>query len=47
MKSSEPWSDEFYSLNLEAAVADAGFGAVRTVAVNTSHHAVLARLPEA
>jgi len=41
----EPWSDEFYSLNLEGAMRDAGFGSLWTAPVNTSHAAFCAQLP--
>lgn len=41
----EPWSDEFYSLELESALVKGGFRAIWTMPVNTSHHAVFGQLP--
>lgn len=41
MKSTEPWSDEYYSFDLEAALREAGFRDVVTVETDHRHRAVM------
>ena len=43
MKSTEPWSDEYYSFDLEQAMRDAGFVDVITVETDPRHRTVLGR----
>lgn len=43
MKSTEPWSDEYYALDLEAAIAAAGLTPIATVASDPRHRTVIAR----
>ena len=45
MKSTEPWSDEFYTLDLEGAIAAAGFDYRETVACDPRHRALFAVKP--
>jgi hypothetical protein len=45
-KSTEPFSDEYYSLNIEAALEDAGFVAVKTVATDPRHRTIFAHKPK-
>lgn len=47
MKSTEPWSDEYYSFDLEAAMRAAGFEDVYTVEADHRHRAVFGSLPRA
>jgi ubiquinone/menaquinone biosynthesis C-methylase UbiE len=47
MKSTEPWSDEYYSFDLEAAMTDAGFERVYTVETDHRHRAVFGSVPQA
>lgn len=42
MKSTEPWSDEYYTFDLESAVEQAGFELVETVASDPRHRTVCA-----
>ena len=42
MKSTEPWSDEYYVYDLEAALQKAGFDAVKTEATDPRHRTVMA-----
>ena len=41
MKSTEPWADEYFSLDLEAAMQQAGFGSIKYVPVNKRHRVLL------
>jgi hypothetical protein len=41
MKSTEPWSDEYYSFDLEAAMQEAGFKEVITTEADHRHRVVL------
>ena len=41
MKSTEPWSDEYYAFDVEACMEAAGFAGVRTVATDPRHRTVL------
>jgi len=45
MKSTEPWSDEYYVFDLESALRDAGFEDVCTVETDPRHRTVLAHKP--
>lgn len=46
MKSTEPWSDEYYSMNVEATMEKFGFGAVETTEIDHRHRCICAkRLP--
>ncbi|GLC37056.1 hypothetical protein PLESTB_001396400 [Pleodorina starrii] len=45
MKSTEPWSDEYYSYDLEAAMRSAGFREVVTVETDHRHRCVLGIRP--
>lgn len=45
MKSTEPWSDEYYTFDLEAALVDAGFETPTTVASDPRHRTIVARCP--
>lgn len=41
MKSTEPWSDEYYAFDMEQALRDVGFTHVRTVNTDPRHRTVL------
>ncbi|GIL47876.1 hypothetical protein Vafri_4513 [Volvox africanus] len=45
MKSTEPWSDEYYSFDLEAAMRDVGFREVVTVETDHRHRCVMGIRP--
>ncbi len=45
MKSTEPWSDDYYTFNLEAAMQKVGFAAVMTVASDPRHRTIVGRKP--
>lgn len=45
MKSTEPWSDEYYTFDLEAALADVGFEPAITVPSDPRHRTIVARKP--
>jgi hypothetical protein len=45
MKSTEPWSDEYYSYDLEAAMRGAGFGDVLTTEADHRHRVVCGVAP--
>lgn len=47
MKSTEPWSDEFYTLDLEGAIAEAGFELRSVVPSDPRHRALVAVKPAA
>lgn len=42
MKSTEPWSDDYYTFDVEAALEDAGFAQVTTVSTDPRHRAIAA-----
>jgi ubiquinone/menaquinone biosynthesis C-methylase UbiE len=42
MKSTEPWSDEYYTFNVETALQTTGFQSVTTVASDPRHRAIIA-----
>lgn len=44
-KSTEPFSDEYFSLDMEALLAELGFTAVHTVASDPRHRTILATKP--
>ena len=41
MKSTEPWADEHFLLDMEAAMEEAGFSHIEYVAVNKRHRVLL------
>ena len=45
MKSTEPWSDLYYAMDVEAAMAEAGFAHVQTAEADHRHRAVLGLVP--
>lgn len=45
MKSTEPWSDEYYTFNLEAALESVGFERVVTVPSDPRHRTIVAHKP--
>ncbi|PSB23607.1 class I SAM-dependent methyltransferase [Stenomitos frigidus] len=45
MKSTEPWSDDYYTFNVEAALQSVGFAPVTTVASDPRHRTILGRKP--
>jgi hypothetical protein len=45
MKSTEPFSDEYFSLDMEAMLEETGFEAVETVATDPRHRTILATKP--
>jgi hypothetical protein len=42
MKSTEPWSDEYYTLDLEASLREAGFDAVQMQPSDPRHRTLIA-----
>jgi ubiquinone/menaquinone biosynthesis C-methylase UbiE len=46
MKSTEPWSDEFYTLDVEATMQTVGFDHVVTVPSDPRHRTILGRKPQ-
>lgn len=46
MKSTEPWSDDYYTFNVEAALQTAGFEQVRTIASDPRHRTILGHKPD-
>jgi hypothetical protein len=44
-KSTEPWADEYYSLNVEALLEEVGFTSIRTVASDPRHRTIMAYKP--
>lgn len=47
MKSTEPWSDDYYTFDVEAAMRSVGFESVLTVASDPRHRTILSRKPSA
>ncbi|HEY9734808.1 MAG TPA: class I SAM-dependent methyltransferase [Trichocoleus sp.] len=45
MKSTEPWSDDYYTFDLEAALESVGFSSVVTVASDPRHRTLVASKP--
>jgi ubiquinone/menaquinone biosynthesis C-methylase UbiE len=45
MKSTEPWSDDYYTFDLETAIATTGFDLIATVASDPRHRTIIARKP--
>jgi ubiquinone/menaquinone biosynthesis C-methylase UbiE len=43
MKSTEPWSDDYYTFDVEAALTDAGFETPITVASDPRHRTIVAK----
>lgn len=43
MKSTEPWSDDYYTFNVEAAMQSIGFEHITTVASDPRHRTILGR----
>lgn len=43
MKSTEPWTDDYYTFDVEAALADAGFECITTVESDPRHRTIVAR----
>ena len=43
MKSTEPWSDDYYTFNIEAALADIGFQHITTEVTDPRHRAILGK----
>jgi SAM-dependent methyltransferase len=46
MKSTEPWSDDYYTFDIEAALQGVGFAPPVTVASDPRHRTIVARKPE-
>ena len=46
MKSTEPWSDDYYTFDIESALADIGFQHIVTKETDPRHRAILARKPD-
>lgn len=45
MKSTEPWSDDYYTFDVEAAMQSIGFEHITTVASDPRHRTILGRKP--
>jgi len=45
MKSTEPWSDDYYTFDIEAALADIGYQCITTAETDPRHRAILAQKP--
>lgn len=45
MKSTEPWSDDYYTFDIEAALQSVGFDYIATVASDPRHRTILGRKP--
>jgi hypothetical protein len=43
MKSTEPWSDDYYTFDVEVALTDAGFEMPITVASDPRHRTIVAK----
>jgi ubiquinone/menaquinone biosynthesis C-methylase UbiE len=46
MKSTEPWSDDYYTFNVEEAIGEVGFNYQTTVASDPRHRAIVALKPD-
>lgn len=46
MKSTEPWSDEYYTFDIEAEMSTIGFESIVTVASDPRHRTIVARKPQ-
>ena len=45
MKSTEPWSDDYYTFDVEAAIEEIGFDYKNTVASDPRHRTIIAIKP--
>jgi len=45
MKSTEPWSDDYYTFDVEAALGKRGFDAVVMTASDPRHRTIIGRKP--
>ena len=45
MKSTEPWSDQYYEFDLEHALAEEGLTGIKTLATDPRHRTILAMKP--
>ncbi|MGF1459933.1 MAG: class I SAM-dependent methyltransferase [Leptolyngbyaceae cyanobacterium] len=45
MKSTEPWSDDYYTFDLEGALGDCGYAGIATHETDPRHRTILARKP--
>ena len=45
MKSTEPWSDDYYTFNVEAALEEAGFEYQTTVSSDPRHRTIIGQKP--
>ncbi|MBP0000476.1 MAG: class I SAM-dependent methyltransferase [Cyanobacteria bacterium SID2] len=45
MKSTEPWSDDYYTFDVEATLQAVGFEYLETVSTDPRHRAIVARVP--
>ncbi len=43
MKSTEPWSDDYYTFDVEAAIAQSGFSSIVTVASDPRHRTIVGK----
>lgn len=43
MKSTEPWSDDYFTFNIEAALAERGYADITAIATDPRHRAIVAR----
>ena len=41
MKSTEPWSDDYYTFNIEQSLAEIGFNYQTTIASDPRHRAII------
>jgi hypothetical protein len=46
MKSTEPWSDDYYTFNVEAAIQEVGFDYKTTVASDPRHRTLIGIKPD-
>ena len=46
MKSTEPWSDDYYTFDIEDALNDLGYQRITTHETDPRHRAILAQKPE-
>jgi len=45
MKSTEPWSDDYYTFNVQAAMQFVGFESITMIASDPRHRTILGRKP--